>query len=61
MMTSGKWIAAIMIIVSGSVLAGFRVYFFAQESFKSPDVPLVIKIAVPTMASSMIILAIVDR
>ena len=59
MMTSGKWIAAIMIIVSGSVLSGFGVYLFAQELFKSPEVPLAIKIAVPTMAGGIIILVII--
>ena len=52
-MTFGKWIAAIMIIVSGLVLAGFGVYFFTQELFNSPDVPLAIKIALPTMAGGI--------
>ena len=56
-MTAGKWLGAVLIVVSGLVLAGYSVYFFAQEFFDSPDVPLAIKIAVPAMAGGILILA----
>ena len=63
-MTSGKWLGAVLIIVSGLVLAGYGGYFFAQEFFDSPDVPVAIKIAVPAMVVGIVILAaiaIADR
>ena len=61
-MTSGKWLGAVLIIVSGLVLAGYGGYFFAQEFFDSPDVP--VAIAVPAMVVGIVILAaiaIADR
>ena len=58
-MRTAQWIGGLLIVAGALVLAGYGLFFYFDEFFRSPDVPLAIKASVPAIIVGMLVLLVV--
>ena len=58
-MRTAQWIGGILVVAGALVLTGYGLFFYFDEFFGSPDVPLAIKVSVPAVVVGMLVLLVV--
>ena len=58
-MRTAQWIGGLLIVAGALVLTGYGLFFYFDEFFGAPDVPVPVKVSVPAIIVGMLVLLVV--